>query len=112
MSAAVNTMKTIPLGAVRVALTGAMAKRRAVAPLARPLARTAAFTRYEPLARCCASHRPRVDAPAVHFGVMERGELPRLVERLRLEHGAAEVRAVWGQGVKALLAEVGTGVMR
>lgn len=100
--------KTIPLGAVRVALTGAVVKSRSD----RPLARTVAMTRYAPLARCCASRRLHVPAPAVHFGVMEAGELPSLVKRVQLEHGSHEVRKTWGQGVKALLADMGTGVMR
>lgn len=99
---------TIPLGAVRVALTGALIKIRAT----EVHARTVAMTSYNPLARCCGSRRLHVDAKTVHFGVMESGELPRLVKRVHLEQGAAEVRKVWGQGVKALLADVGTGVMR
>ena len=100
--------KTIPLGAVRVALTGAVVKIRSD----RPLERTVAMTRYAPLARCCASRRLHVPAPAVHFGVMEAGELSSLVKRVQLEHGSTEVRKTWGQGVKALLADMGTGVMR
>ena len=100
--------KTIPLGAVRVALTGAVIKRQSD----RPLARTVAMTRYAPLARCCASRRLHVPAPAAHFGPMEAGELPSLIKRVQLEHGSTEVRKTWGQGVKALLADMGTGVMR
>ncbi|WP_218241541.1 hypothetical protein [Comamonas fluminis] len=100
--------KTIPLGAVRVALTGALIKSQS--PQMR--ARTAAMTSYAPLARCCGSHRPHVEAKTVHFGVMENGELRSLIKRVQLEQGVAEVRKTWGQGVKALLADVGTGVMR
>ena len=100
--------KTIPLGAVRVALTGAVVKTKSD----RPLARTVAMTCYAPLARCCASSRPHVPAPAVHFGLMEAGELPRLIKRVQLEHGSTEVRKTWGQGARALLADMGTGVMR
>lgn len=102
------TIKTIPLGAVRVALTGAVVKSRST----NPLARTAATTRYTPLARCCASRRLHVDGWAIHFGVMEAGELPSLIKRVQLEHGSAEVRKTWGLGARALLADVGTGVMR
>lgn len=102
------TTKTIPLGAVRVALTGAVVKSRT----SEPRARTAAFTRQTLLARCCGSHIAHVDAEPVHFGVMEAGELPRLIKRVQLEYGSTEVRKVWGQGVKALLADVGSGVMR
>ena len=103
-----SNTKTIPLGAVRMALTGAMAKRQAGAPRAR----TVAMTGYTPLARCCASHRPHVEAKAVHFGVMEAGELASLVKRVQLVHGTAEVRKTWGLCAKALQAAVGTGVMR
>ena len=63
---------TIPLGAVRVALTGALIKIRAT----EVHARTVAMTSYNPLARCCGSRRLHVDAKTVHFGVMESGELP------------------------------------
>ena len=104
------TIKTIPLGAVCAALDSAIAK--ATSP--NLLARTTAMTRYEPLARCCGSQRPRphVPSPAVHFGVMERGELARLVMRVNKEHGAEEVRKTWGLGAKVLVAAIGTGLMR
>ena len=102
------TPKTIPLGAVRAALTGAVTKSQSQ----QCLARTVAMTRYEPLAHCCASHRPHVAAPAVHFGVMERGELARLVMRVQTMQGPAEVRKTWDQGAKLLLAAIGTGFMR
>lgn len=100
--------KTIPLGAVRVALTGALIKRQAT----EVHARTVAMTSYTPLARCCGSRRLYVDAKTVHFGVMESGELSSLIKRVQREQGMAEVRKTWGQSVRALLAEVGTGVMR
>ena len=100
--------KTIPLGAVRVALTGAVAKSQSD----RALACTVAMTRYEPLARCCGSHRTYVPPQAGHFGVMHGGELPSLIKRVQLVHGSTEVRKTWGQGAKALLADMGTGLMR
>ena len=104
------TIKTIPLGAVCAALDSAIAK--ATSP--NLLARTTAMTRYEPLARCCGSQRarPHVPSPAVHFGVMERGELARLVMRVQTMQGPAEVRKTWDQGAKLLLAAIGTGFMR
>lgn len=109
--------KTIPLNAVRTALMCAVIKQKTAGREVGGKAhcRTAAFTYYSPFASACReARRGSVNRhlPAMHNGVMSQGDLGRVVERVRLERGLQEVRRTWGVGLRALLAELGNGVMR
>lgn len=63
-----------------------------------------------PTVRCCGctrrkDHDFRLKVPPMM--VPFRGSVSRkLVERVRLTHGLDEVRCTWGQGYRAMLAEV------
>jgi len=107
---------TIPFSAVRMALKCAVIKKKPVAGIDGDLCRAAAYSRYEPFtAVTCRTARPgqrRRNVPSAHFGAMNRGDLDRVLERVRLLHGLAEVRRTWGLGTRALRAEFGNGVMR
>ncbi len=110
--------KSIPLKAVRDALMFAVI-RKAVARCEnsdKPIARFAAYTYYAPLTsvtcRTARRGQQRRAFPGLNTGLMERGDLDRLVRNVHLFHGAREVRKTWGQGLRALQAEIGTGVMR
>ena len=110
--------KSIPLEAVRNALMCAVIKKKTAGREigGQPHGRTAAFTYYAPLTSVtCRSARPgqqRRHFPGLNFGVLARGDLYRVIERVRLEHGLQEVRRTWGLGLRALKAELGNGVMR
>lgn len=108
-----NKPQIIPLRAVQAALTGCAVKAKLdkQSESRQPIARMAAMTRYQPFARCC-GRKVVGDTPPTHFGVMECGELAKLAERVRLEHGLGAVRATWGKGLKALLTDIGEGLMR
>lgn len=112
-------MNTIPIQAVRDALAFAIVKRVARTDAqGKPLGRVAAYTYYAPLTTVtCRTRRYRSDGPqrrfpGAHFGPMFRGDLDRLLERTRLEHGLPEVRRTWGAGMRALQAEFRDGVLR
>ena len=109
--------KSIPLDAVRNALMCAMVKKIARTDReGRPLGRVAAYTYYAPLTSVACESRWRGGArrtfPGMHFGPMWRGDLDRVIQRVRVERGVAEVRRTWGAGVRALKAEAASGVMR
>ena len=77
-----------------------------------PLARTAAYTHREALPIDCRTARrdyARHARMGVHFAPMTSGDLSAVLERTRLHHGLAEVRATWGRGLRALRAEFGRG---
>lgn len=112
-------MKVIPLKDVRTALMCAQVKRIArVDAQGKPLGRVAAYTYYAPLSTVgCRDRRFRSDGPQrrfpdMHFGPMFRGDLDRLVARVRRVRGLAEVRRTWGAGLRALQAELRDGVLR
>ena len=102
-------MKTIPLKDVRNALMCAR-----VASI-RPIGRFAALTN-NPLLNISCREARRGSRPyplqVHHLSPMYRGDLDHVLERVRLEHGLAEVRRTWGAGMRALKAEFSTGVMR
>ena len=103
-----STVRTIPLQSVRDALMFAQIRRKA---LQREIARFAAYTDIQPLSGAtCRSSAYRRNAPQrtftpMHLCGMWRGDLDRLVERVRLEHGLPEVRRTWGKGLRAMQAE-------
>ena len=100
--------RTIPVDALRTVLMCETARRRAGVPLAR----TAAYTHREALPRDCrsaawgGSRQPQIK---VHFAPMTSVNLLGLLGRTRQLHGAAEVRATWGRGHRALSAEFSRG---
>lgn len=110
--------KTIPLAEVRNALMLAVVRKK----LARcqisekPIARYAAYTYFAPYTSVtCRTARPgqqRRTFPGLNNGSLGHGDLDRLVRSVHLFHGAAEVRKIWGCGMRALQAEIGTGAMR
>lgn len=113
--------KCIPLTSVRDALLFARVRRAVpVAQDGRPLARCAAYTQnpcLTPMAcrearRWPAGVRPRRVEIVGHFGPMHAGDLVELLQRVRREHGLAEVRRTWGAGMRALQANFAQGVMR
>jgi len=111
--------KTIPLSAVRTALMCAVIKQKTAGREVGGKAhcRTAAFTYYSPFASACREARRgsvnrNLPPMLMHNGVMSQGDLERVVERVRLERGLQEVRRTWGVGLRALLSEIGHGVMR
>jgi hypothetical protein len=76
------------------------------------LARFCALSNGATWQRCEYRQRPS-DEPAANRWVHQPLMVPmlpsvtsRLVERVRLHHGLPEVKATWGQGYKAMLAEV------
>ena len=101
--------RTIPLNAVRDALMFAIVRKKATGAR---LSRFAAYTAIQPLTGVtCSSpaHRrstPQRSLESMHLCGMWRGDLGRLVDRLRLEHGLPEVRRTWGAGLRVLQAEV------
>lgn len=102
------TARVIPLDAVRTVLMCEKARRHA----GTPLARTAAYTHREALPIDCRTSRrgyTRHACLGVHFAPMTSGDLSAVLERTRLHHGLAEVRAIWGRGLRALRAEFGRG---
>lgn len=110
--------KAIPLEAVRNALMCAVLKQKVKGHEAggSPHCRTAAYTYYAPLSsvtcRTACPGQQRRQFSGMNFGVMERGDFDRLLERVRLLHGLSEVRSTWNLGLRALRAEIGHGVMR
>lgn len=100
--------RTIPLQAVRDALMFAVVRRKATGVT---VARFAAYTNIQPLTGVtCSSPTYRRGVPqrnlgASHLCGMWRGDMDRLVERLRLSHGLPELRRTWGAGLRALRAE-------
>ena len=112
------TTTSIPVGAVRCALVSAIVKQKTAGReiQGKPLARTAAFTRYESFTSVSCRNAqlgPRLQhIPAAHFGPVNRGDLDRLVRNVHLFHGAAEVRKTWGCSMRALRAEIATGALR
>lgn len=110
-------MKTIPLDAVRNALTLAIVKQKVRhAPDGKPLARFAAYTYYAPLTSVtCRNARPgqrRRHFPGMHLGGLTHGDLHLAVQRARCMHGLQEVRRTWGAGLRALQAELLDGALR
>lgn len=107
--------QAIPLNAVRDALMFAKVRCSSVYNKGRsqPLARFAAYTEYpDNLGSGCQRKRPALEACAqLNFGLMERGNLLRLLERVRL-NGLPEVRATWGCGLRALKAEFADRFLR
>lgn len=100
--------RSIPLQAVRDALMFAIVRQKATGAR---VSRFAAYTAIQPLAGVtCASPAYRRNTPqrsleSAHLHGMWRGDLDRLVQRQRLEHGLPEVRRIWGAGLRALQAE-------
>lgn len=54
-------------------------------------------------------HTHRLTPPL--FQPLSRGGIRSVIERTRLLHGLAEVRRIWGQGLKSLLNETKTEVI-
>ncbi len=112
------TTATIPLGAVRCALISAIVKQKTAGHEIQgiPLARTAAFTRYESFTSVSCRNAQQGPRPqhiqTAHFGTVNHGDLDRLVRTVHLIHGAAEVRKTWGCSMRALHAEIGNGALR
>lgn len=102
------TPRAIPLQAVRDALMFASIRRKATS---HQVVRFAAYTNIQPLTGVhCQSPSYRKDVPQrplppMHFCGMWRGDVDRLVQRVRREHGLAEVRRTWGAGLRALQVE-------
>lgn len=108
-------IKTIPLKDVSNALMCARIKQIAkVAADGRPFGRAAAFTQYPLLGMACRERLRGHNYPTIPhtFGVVSRGDIERLVDRVRLERGRAEVQRTWGVGIRALRLELADGVMR
>ncbi|MGE3348175.1 MAG: hypothetical protein AB7I35_12155 [Ramlibacter sp.] len=108
-------IKTIPLKDVSNALMCARVKQFAKrSPDDKPLARLAAFTQYPGLCTGCRERLRWQRRPplAATFGLMSRGDLARLLERVRRERGRAEVVRTWGAGVRAMRQELADGVLR
>ncbi len=109
---------SIPADAVRCALISAIVKKTTAGREIQgiPLARTAAFTRYESFTSVScrnAQRGPRLQhIQTAHFGPVNRGDLDRLVRTVHLYRGAAEVRKTWGCSMRALHEEIGNGVLR
>ncbi len=107
--------KTIPLDAVKVALSMAALKKSLarVNPAARPHKRTAAFTdlpsAFVPI---CRNKRRKVAQEPMHSGFLNHGDLDRVVSRVHYEHGAREVRRIWGKGLRDMHAELEVGSLR
>lgn len=107
--------KTIPLEAVKVALSMAGLKKSLarVNPTGRPHTRTAAFTdlasAFSPV---CRNKRRMPAQKPVHSGFMNHGDLDRVVSRVHYEHGAREVRRIWGIGLRDMHAELEVGSLR
>ena len=108
--------KHIPIEAVRNALM--TAKVKAVLQRSadgKPLARFAAFSAYPMVNIACREarhgHKP-YKLPPCHFGPMWRGDIVHLIDRVRWNAGLREVERTWGKRLRALQAEVDTGVMR
>lgn len=106
------TTKTIPLKAVKDALMLAIVRSKRADM---HLGRYAAFSQY-PVhnAACREALRGAAPQPFIHlnFGPMYRGELYRLLPRVRCESGLAGVRKIWGAGLRVLQAEFAQGMMR
>ena len=108
----------IPLKDVRNALMCAIVKQktagREISGI--PHARVGAFTYYAPLTTVTCRNVRRGYTQRrfgdAHFGPMFRGDMDRVLERTRYEHGLAEVRRTWHAGMRDLKAEFATGVMR
>ena len=107
--------KTIPLKAVKDALSMALLKKSLarVNPTGRPNTRSAAFTdlpsAFVPL---CRNKRRKVAQEPVHNGFLNHGDLDRVVSRVHYEHGAREVRRIWGKGLRDMHAELEVGSLR
>lgn len=110
--------KSIPLQSVRDVLMFHRV-RRVAARTGQQLARCAAFTQNPHLNDACREAQ-RYGRPSARmrlcltFGPMHAGDLQRVIERTRQQHGVAEVRRTWGQGVRALEKQLkgSGGVMR
>lgn len=103
--------KAIPLKDVRAALMCAIVRSKSSAK-----GRTAAFTQAPGWLAACADRttrggkvRPMATKGGIplgvirqHFAVMHTGDLDRVLERTRLEHGLDEVRRTWGIGYRRL----------
>jgi len=103
-----NAARAIPLQAVRDALMLAVVRKKAAHS---QVARFAAYTNVQPLTGVtCSSpayrrRGPQRDLGPMHICGMWRGDLDRLVTRVRLEHGLPEVRRTWGTGLRAMQIE-------
>lgn len=107
--------KTIPLRAVADALMMAAlkAQRARANPAGKPQLRIAAFTDApSSFGPNCKNKRRRPTASAIHTSFMNQGDLAFLVARVHNEHGAREVRRIWGVGLRELHAEIAGGALR
>ena len=108
--------RAIPLQAVRDALMCAQVRRAARHDAqGKPLARFGAYSQYpSPLGVSCreALRGMRYRQMRHHFGPMHRGDVRALLERVRCEHGLAEIRRTWGVGKRAMQADFADGVLR
>lgn len=111
--------KTIPLKDVSSALMCAIVRSKSTAK-----GRTAAYTQAPTWLVTCRDRsrpwRPMATRGGIpvgiirqHFSVMHSGDMDRVLERTRLEHGLGEVRKTWGTGYRLLKQEFdGCTIMR
>lgn len=112
--------RAIPLQAVSCALMCAVTRLHTRTHDGQRLARCAAYTQVPSVfsyrcrdARWQRSRKPQPMACTLitsHFAPMDRGDIDTLAERVRMDHGPAEVRAIWGASARFIRAE--GGVMR
>lgn len=80
----------------------------------KPHARTAAYSQVPHVFvhSCAAASRGRQPRPQQpwHFSSMNAGDMERLVRRVRLRYGLAEVRRTWGAGMRQLQQEIDGGM--
>lgn len=108
-------MNAIPLKDVQAALMCAVIRLKTRRPNAERHGRTAAFTQAPFWMPTCkdalrarrlgGSHAHKVLRQ--HFSPMHTGDMDKVLERTRREHGLQEVRRTWGAGYRALQAEFG-----
>ncbi|MBK1612082.1 hypothetical protein CKO44_01170 [Rubrivivax gelatinosus] len=111
-----NAPKAIPVKAVSDALMCAVTrlKTKGREATGQRHGRCAAFTQvpHAFVFRCQDARRHRSPWPQqpYHFAPMDAGDLEAVAQRVRLEHGLAEVRRIWGKGLRAMQSD--GGVMR
>lgn len=108
------TTKTIPLKAVNEVLWLTMINQARVRLQLNslPPKRFAAFTNVPTFGPTCRRKFRSEERQAIHTGVMNCGDLGRVVSRTHLQHGVTEVRRIWGAGVREVQADIGSGAMR
>ena len=105
--------KTIDLRHVRNALMCAIVRRAMALSGSKPMARMAAYTlNPEAWGPDCRHPQRDVLASGSCLSCMTVGHLPRVVNQTHLLHGAAQVRRIWGKGLRALQVEMRGGLMR